>query len=772
MATAEFGPRPWQSSLYARAALFLALGAASFVGAIVVLSGATVEESVDRLLSERLELARTVGAFVEARLLGDLDRLCGVAASPTASAETLATALASERAAGGYNLGAVALDPRGEPVAELPPPSGVPLRDFRLRMLAAKASHQPRGRAVSQVLLVGEPPRPALAVVRKLDAPSGSVHFVAGLLSLDRGDVLGPLLRDHAKPDTVIDLVDSHGVVAASTAPGRLALPGDHGDVLARAIAEQRGLRGRCHGCHGDPRAVTQARVQNVLAFSSLPTLALGIAVLQPERDALAPAFALQRRLLGLGASFVALFLIFAGLSVRSVVDPVKRLTRAMRQLDSDGSQVSLPTLGRDEVGELASTLARWHTRMRESLQRAEESQAALHAEMESTRQILQALEAIAGLYTAGLELPGIVDRALASLRDVLGYPCGGLQLRLAATTARALHGVEPEQWEELVQGPLAQLPAGPPERASEPRFDSTGTLLVLPLDYQVTTRFGVVGRHSVPGGVSVEFALLGRAQAAASQNRWLASLVHHIGIAATTRILHDREAQHTRQQERLLHQVLRAQEDERRRIARDLHDTVAQDLAALRLQLERLTLRADAEPLRQALTGVEQHTAKVLAAVRRTLFDLRLTVLENVGFVATLQSMLERLERDHGVRGLLAVHGAEREPPYEMAVALVRITQEALQNVVLHAKAHFVSLTVTFRPTAVELLVEDDGEGFDVSAVQPASGHGFGTLGMLERARLVGGELQVESTPGEGTSVSVRVPLWSGETDTSKELS
>ncbi|MBI5609987.1 MAG: hypothetical protein HY902_14025, partial [Deltaproteobacteria bacterium] len=168
----------------------------------------------------------------------------------------------------------------------------------------------------------------------------------------------------------------------------------------------------------------------------------------------------------------------------------------------------------------------------------------------------------------------------------------------------------------------------------------------------------------------------------------------------------------------------------------------------------------ADAEPLRQALAGVEHHTAEVLAAVRRTLFDLRLTVLENVGFVATLQTMLERLERDHGVRGLLAVHGAEREPPYETAVALVRITQEALQNVVLHAKARFVSLTVTFRPALVELLVEDDGEGFDPASVQAARGHGFGTLGMLERARLVGGELQVDSKPGEGTSVSVQVPM------------
>ncbi|MBI5608338.1 MAG: HAMP domain-containing protein, partial [Deltaproteobacteria bacterium] len=354
MATAEVGPRQWQASLYARAALFLALGAASFVGAIAVLSTATVEESVDRLLSERLELARTVGAFVEARLMRDLDRLSALASAQGTLPATLAAALASERTAGSYNQGAVLLDARGEPVADLPLPTGVPLRDFRLRMLASRANHQAHGLAVSSVLHVGEPPRPALAVVHKLDAPAGSVHFVAGLLALDRGDVMGPLLRAHAKADAVIDLVDARGVVAASTAPNRLALPGDHGEVLAQAIAEQRGLRGRCHGCHGDSRAVTQARVQNVLAFSALPTLSLGIAVLQPERDALAPAFALQRRLMGLGVSFVGLFLIFAGLSVRSVVDPVKRLTRAVRQLDANGVHARLPELGRDEVGELA----------------------------------------------------------------------------------------------------------------------------------------------------------------------------------------------------------------------------------------------------------------------------------------------------------------------------------------------------------------------------------------------------------------------------------
>ncbi len=763
MATAETGPRRWQASLYARAGLFLALGAASFVGAMAVLSAASVEESVDRLLAERLDLARTVGAFVEARLLSDLMRLSAIASAPDDGRDGLQLALQTERGVGSFNGGALFLDARGEPLVGLPVPSSTSSASLNLRMLAARADHE-TGLAVSTVIQSGTPPRPTLALLRRVEMPAPAVRYVVGLLALDRGDVLGPLLRAHAKADTVIDLVDKQGVVAASTVPDRLALSGDHGEALARAIAAGRGVQGRCHGCHSVAKTQNLQRVQYIMAFSPMPSLALGVTVLQPERDALAPAFALQRRLLVLGVSFVALFLLFAGLSVRSVVDPIKRLTGAVRRLDTPDAaqgQGAIPAFGSDEVGELAQTLDRWHTGTRESLRRAEDSQAALHSEMDSTREILQALEQIAGLYPAGVDLHGIAERSLKSLCTLLGYPSGALRLQLAGVEAQACCGLHEADLVSLFARHAPFLPT-----ASE----GPNRLAIAPLEYHPATRFGVVGRHTVPQGLVLDFVLQGREQAAQSQNRWLVSLVHHIGIAATTRILHDREQQHTRQQERLLHQVLRAQEDERRRIARDLHDTVAQDLAALRLELERLSHRAEAHQLSQALLGLERRTSDVLAAVRHTLFDLRLTVLENVGFVATLQSMLERLERDHGVRGILAVHGVEREPPYETAVALVRIVQESIQNIVLHANARFVSLTLTYRAGEIALLLEDDGQGFDAQVAHRGNSYGFGTLGMLERARLVGGHLQIDSTLGEGTSVEVRVPLPAAPCESPKE--
>jgi signal transduction histidine kinase len=254
----------------------------------------------------------------------------------------------------------------------------------------------------------------------------------------------------------------------------------------------------------------------------------------------------------------------------------------------------------------------------------------------------------------------------------------------------------------------------------------------------------------------------LGERQAP-GETRWLGSLVHQLGVSATTRLLHDQQQAHQQQQEQYLHRVMRAQEDERRRVARELHDTVAQDLAALRLEVERICARVADPEMRRDLEHIEQHAAEVLAQVRRTLFDLRLTVLENLGLVATLQWHLERIEKEQGIRGILAVSGPEREPPYQTAVALFRIFQESLQNVVSHARADHVTVTLTFAATQAKLEVEDDGIGFDVDSLSgPAaeSGRGLGLLGMQERARLVGGQVSTQSEPGEGTTVSVSVPL------------
>lgn len=207
------------------------------------------------------------------------------------------------------------------------------------------------------------------------------------------------------------------------------------------------------------------------------------------------------------------------------------------------------------------------------------------------------------------------------------------------------------------------------------------------------------------------------------------------------------------------------AQVEERNRLAREIHDTVAQTLAGLALQLE----TADAfvgRDRRRAGVAVQQaieltHTA--LEDVRRSVMDLRAAPLEGLTLGEAVRRLVERFGREHEVRAAFESHGADRPLSPRVEVAVFRVTQEALANVARHAAASAVSISLDAgeginRADHVRLVVEDDGHGFDPDATS-GGGH-FGLLGMRERARLLGGTLAVASTPGTGTRLELNLPL------------
>jgi signal transduction histidine kinase len=276
--------------------------------------------------------------------------------------------------------------------------------------------------------------------------------------------------------------------------------------------------------------------------------------------------------------------------------------------------------------------------------------------------------------------------------------------------------------------------------------------------------RAAVGGVLRAPLGLEVVLVVAGE-QDASMAPLWLGSLLRHVSLCASHLLLRDVDRERREQQEDYLRRVLGAQEDERSRVARDLHDTVAQDLAALRLEIERVASHSPSEVHRGELDRLEARAGEMLDTVRRILLDLRLSVLESMGLMPALRWLLERTEREHGVRGQLVIDGDEAIAiGYQRSVALFRILQEALLNVVHHAGAENVFATVGLRPDAVELTVEDDGRGFDVAtlgAPRPEGrSHGLGIIGMEERARLFGGTLEVSSSAGEGTTIRARVPL------------
>jgi two-component system sensor histidine kinase UhpB len=223
-----------------------------------------------------------------------------------------------------------------------------------------------------------------------------------------------------------------------------------------------------------------------------------------------------------------------------------------------------------------------------------------------------------------------------------------------------------------------------------------------------------------------------------------------------------------TDQAERLAAQVILAQEEERRRVARELHDEAGQALTAVIIGLERglagmpETYAPDLpiQP-RQLISDLRDLAAQTLDEVRKLALELRPSVLDDLGLVAALRQYVRSTEERSGLSAQLTVVGwdedaAQRLPP-EVETALFRIAQEALTNAIRHARADSVQVRLNRTHKLVTLEVRDDGLG--IGAVPPSAGEHLGMFGMRERARILGGEFRAAPVSPRGTLVQVSIP-------------
>jgi two-component system sensor histidine kinase DegS len=209
---------------------------------------------------------------------------------------------------------------------------------------------------------------------------------------------------------------------------------------------------------------------------------------------------------------------------------------------------------------------------------------------------------------------------------------------------------------------------------------------------------------------------------------------------------------------------TLTAQEEERKRMARELHDDTAQALVALSRQLDALLSADDQAPerIKQRLEELRQLTAGISHGVRRFSQDLRPSTLDDLGLRPTLEGLTAKLSEEDGIDARLEVLGDERRLSPETELALFRIAQEALTNVRKHSQATEVVTTVEFGDGMVKVTIRDNGRGFKVpdtpgNLVEVGK---LGLTGMFERAELAGGTLTVQSELGEGTTVVAEIPL------------
>jgi two-component system sensor histidine kinase DegS len=210
------------------------------------------------------------------------------------------------------------------------------------------------------------------------------------------------------------------------------------------------------------------------------------------------------------------------------------------------------------------------------------------------------------------------------------------------------------------------------------------------------------------------------------------------------------------------LQQITRAQEEERKRIARELHDDTSQVLSSLSRQLDNFIRKKHGFSSNEVLflKDLQTQLNRGLQSMQRFVQDLRPSLLDDLGLIPAVRSLVKSLQDSDGIDAELKVLGGEKRFPPEVELLLFRIVQEALNNIRRHAKASEAQVVMDLDEDEIKVIITDNGQGFELQGRLddlPRSGK-LGLAGMRERARLLGGTLEVKSTPGKGTTLTIVV--------------
>ena len=210
------------------------------------------------------------------------------------------------------------------------------------------------------------------------------------------------------------------------------------------------------------------------------------------------------------------------------------------------------------------------------------------------------------------------------------------------------------------------------------------------------------------------------------------------------------------------MQKLISAQEEERRRIARELHDETSQLIGTLALGLDTAMATLPPGASSDRLQEARALAIKTLDEIHRMSFDLRPSMLDDLGLVPAIRWYAERDLKRRGISVRCEFDETNGRLPPEIETTLFRAVQEAITNIVKHAQAKTVLIQCVLGPRAVTVEIEDDGEGFDPASISATAvdGRGLGLAGIRERVELLGGSAVIESAPGEGTRVVLTVPL------------
>jgi signal transduction histidine kinase len=780
--------------LRAKMGLIVEIGLVGLMLIFLVLAINTARQTTQRILTERVMLARLSAATVDSTLqhtrsmlliLAGRNSLRDPEASPADRREVLQAA--SDQILLGENS-IYLFDAQGEPLVTVgdrqPDLSG-----GRLVEALASPGQASSLKGVQLVLLPGIDSWVLMAAPVK-DFSGNLSGWLAVALNLQDEQIVSFRSAIELGRTGTLDLVDAKGRILVSSHPVRAADYGLAEDVLGRLfVAGKPGIE-TCLGCSA---ADSSEASGEVIAFAPLTQAPWGVVFRQQADELMAPANRLLMQTLVLGVVTVIGALALVWVTTNSVIRPVQVLTdSALRMAGGDlttpleissggwfsaSSDLTGRRARRDEIGTLANSFEA----MRKQLKRSLDETQALNRDLdrhvqERTEALsrrneqLSILNAVAMTVNQSLRLEDILERSLEEVLKLTVVDVGAVFLRQdlqGSLKLMAYQGLSEEAARLVAEmGMLDSSCGGVVERgqivivpdislfhgrrARSLQNENLCTLVHVPL----MAKGFVLGSMCVGTHVLWDFS--------DEEQELLTAIGSQIAVAIENARLYAEVQQKERLRGELFKKAINAQEEERKRIARELHDETSQSLTALLYATEEGLEMNRLKEVRKRLEGMHDLTQHTLDGVHKIIFDLRPSMLDHLGLMPAVRWLSKSRLEARGVRVTMTELGDLRRLPPEMETALFRVMQEAIVNIARHAAARNVRITYSLIGDEVRILVEDDGIGFDLRdlVLAPDSPRGLGLIGMQERLELLGGEIEIRTIPGSGTQVLISVPL------------
>ena len=571
-------------------------------------------------------------------------------------------------------------------------------------------------------------------------------------------------------PGMAVQVVTDSGRVLASKGNISAEMTADHAALLGPLMASRQA------GYHWHYPGPGESFVPHVVAYAPVPGQpGWGVFVQQDQPAILNAPDVLIRSFAMAGVAALALAVAAAWFDVRRVTRPLRTLARAAEAFATGDLTEPVVVNRTDELGSLAASFETMRQRLGQSLSEIERWNHELEERVEArTRDVerrnrqLAAINTVAALLSESLDEATILNQTLDRIIGVTGFDvalyrqvgpdhCMHTDAQRNRNEAPIVDCVDASR---CLCGRAAQLGVCQSATSFERNLGATGCS-------RVGMRSGIAIPLSSSERVEGVLFLASKQehQFESGELDTLAAIGSQVGMALTNARLYQRLREREQERVQLLQRVIDGQEEERRRLAQELHDDTSQALAWLQLGLERLATEDHASATASSLALQLQEVAReALESVHRLAVELRPSILDDLGLVTAIERYVQESAQTRGLTVDFTAVGTDHLRLSTAAEgAIYRIVQAALTNVIQHAQAQHASVLIEPRDGKLILVVEDDGRGFDLAAVRkgPLEAR-LGLAGMEERTALIDALMTIETKPGSGTGVFLEVPLHS----------